>query len=237
MSQSRQGQKEINVNGHLLSLDPFHTDLSAWGKEHQRAFPWRTTDNPFHILIAELMLRRTQAKQVIPVYSQFVAQYPDAESLSRASPEEVSRLLFPLGLAWRVPAFQQLAQILVAKHHSQVPEDYDTLLALPGIGDYVASAVCSFAFGQPIPIIDTNTVRVAGRLFGIATHAESRRRRSVRELLAALLDKHNPRAYNYSLLDLAALICTPARPRCDRCPLLHFCITGQATYPVREKRE
>jgi A/G-specific adenine glycosylase len=227
----------IFLNGHLISVHEFHTQLLAWDVEHRRIFPWRTTDNPFHILIAELMLRRTQAGQVIPVYLQFVTKYPDAERLSKAAPEEVARLLFPLGLTWRVPAFQQLAHVLVSEHHGQVPEDYDTLLTLPGVGDYVASAVCSFAFGQPVPIIDTNTVRVAGRLFGIATHAESRRRRPVRELLASLLDRNHPQAYNYSLLDLAALICTPARPQCSRCPLLHFCITGQTGFSVRGKKE
>ncbi len=217
----------IQVNGHLLFVDLFHAHLQVWSVEHQRIFPWRTTDNPFHILIAEMMLRRTQARQVIPVYNQFVAQYPDAQTLAKAPPEEVTRLLFPLGLTWRVPAFQAVAQVLVTKHDGQVPGHYETLLTLPGVGDYVASAVCSFGFGQAIPIIDTNTVRVAGRLFGVATHAESRRRQPIRRLLKALLDEHNPRAYNYHLLDLAALICTPAHPRCESCPLVRCCATGQ----------
>lgn len=217
----------IDINGHRLPVHQFHAHLHAWGVEHQRMFPWRTTENPFHILVAELMLRRTQARQVIPVYNQFVARYPDAQILAGAPPEEVAQILLPLGLAWRVPAFQQMAQVLVAEHHGQVPADYEMLLTLPGVGDYVASAVCSFAFGQAIPIIDTNTVRVAGRLFGIATHAESRRRRPIRQLLSALLDEHHPRAYNYHLLDLAALLCTPVDPRCHICPLVQECATGQ----------
>jgi adenine-specific DNA glycosylase len=100
ISQGRHKQKQIvNVNDHLIPLDSFHTDLSIWGKDHQRIFPWRTTENPFRILIAELMLRRTQARQVIPVYNQFVAHYPDAEMLAKAPPEEVAEILFPLGLA------------------------------------------------------------------------------------------------------------------------------------------
>lgn len=218
----------IQINGGLLSVHQFHAHLRAWGMEHQRIFPWRTTDNPFHILIAELMLRRTQARQVVPVYNQFIARYPDAQTLAGALPEEVARVLFPLGLAWRVPAFQQMARVLVAEHDGQVPTGYETLLTLPGIGDYVASTVCSFAFGQAIPIIDTNTVRVAGRLFGVATHAESRRRQPVRKLLSDLLDTRNPREYNYHLLDLAALICTPAHPHCANCPLVQECATGQA---------
>lgn len=229
MSEPASGTTEtIQLNGHLLSVDQFHAHLRAWGVEHQRIFPWRTTDDPFHILIAELMLRRTQARQVVPVYNLFVARYPDAQTLAGAPPEEVAMILFPLGLAWRVPAFQQMARVLVAEHDGHVPTDYATLLTLPGIGDYVASTVCSFAFEQAIPIIDTNTVRVAGRLFGVATHAESRRRRPIRQLLSALLDEHHPRIYNYHLLDLAALICIPAHPRCASCPLVQECATGQA---------
>lgn len=219
----------IQVNNHLLFVDQFHVHLQVWSAEHQRFFPWRTTDNPFHILIAEMMLRRTQARQVIPVYLQFIDRFPDAQTLAKAPPEEVVRLLFSLGLAWRVPAFQHMAQMLVVEHNGQVPGHYETLLTLPGVGDYVASAVCSFAFGQPIPIIDTNTVRVAGRLFGVVTHAESRRRRPIRQLLSELLDERHPRAYNYSLLDLASLICTPAHPRCDCCPLVQECVTGQVS--------
>lgn len=228
----------VKAHGHAIDAIAFRNRLIIWGQEHFRRFPWRITDNPFHILIAELMLRRTQARQVIPVYQQFVAQYPDAQTLAVAPPEEVEQILFPLGLTWRVPAFQQMARVLVAEHDGQIPGDYEILLTLPGVGDYVASAVCSFAFGQAIPIIDTNTVRVAGRLFGVATHAESRRRQPIRQLLKALHDEHNPRTYNYHLLDLAALICIPAHPRCDICPLLQLCATGQSRYsgPTVEKR-
>ena len=217
----------LSLNGHQLALHEFHSRLQSWGEEHLRVFPWRTTDNPFHILIAELMLRRTQARQVIAIYNQFVALYPDPRTLAEASPEEVSNLLFPLGLTWRVPAFQQIAQALVSRYQGQVPRDYHALLTLPGIGDYVASAVCCFAFQQPFPVIDTNTVRVAGRLFSVATHAESRRRRPIRQILKGLVDTHNPRVYNYHLLDLAALVCVPSRPHCTVCPLRSCCATGQ----------
>ncbi len=225
MSQFKHEQT-VDVNGHSLSLCEFHANLYAWEKENSRAFPWRNTHNSFHILIAELMLRRTQARQVIPVYNQFVAQYPDAQTLMKAPSDEIARLLFPLGLAWRVPAFQQVAQMLVAVYGGKVPEDCSMLLTLPGVGDYVASAVSCFAFGQAVPIVDTNTVRIAGRLFGVTTHAESRRRRPIRQLLHRLVDTHEPKSYNYALLDLAALICVPAHPKCDVCPLLQHCATG-----------
>jgi len=172
------------------------------------------------------MLRRTQAKQVVPIYNQFILQYPDPQTLMRAPAEEVIQTLYPLGLAWRAPAFQQIAQELVTNYEGKFPDLYETLLTLPGVGDYVASAVCCFAFNQAIPIIDTNTVRVAGRLFGIPTHAESRRRQPVRHLLKNLLDYQDPRTYNYSLLDFAASVCTPTSPQCETCPLSSQCATG-----------
>jgi A/G-specific adenine glycosylase len=217
----------LGSHGHTLNLKLLHEKLCTWDARQRRIFPWRLTDNPFHIMMAELMLRRTQAKQVVGIYNAFVEKYPDPAHLASAPAEEVTQLLFSLGLAWRVPAFQQIAQQLVEKYNGQVPSNYDALITLPGVGDYVASAVCCFAFGQAISIVDTNTVRIAGRLFSVPTHAESRRRKPIRMLLERLLDRKNPRAYNYAMLDLAALICTPFNPQCARCPLVCCCMTGQ----------
>jgi A/G-specific adenine glycosylase len=217
----------VTFADHTLELDVFHTHLLEWGQQNRRPFPWRETHNPFAILIAEMMLRRTQARQVAGVYASFIVRYPDAQHLAAAPAEEVSASLYSLGLAWRVPAFQQLAQALVDQYGGEVPSSYDALIALPGAGDYVASAVCCFAFNQPILLSDTNTVRVVGRLFGVATHAESRRRKPVRAMLAALLDQAHPRTYNYALLDLAALVCVPVDPACHTCPIKPHCKTGQ----------
>src|SRR6266480_4583945 len=144
----------IEVNDHTFSLEQFHKSIRAWDAKYRRIFPWRTTDNPFHIMMAELMLRRTQARQVIKIYEDFIAKYPDAYALATAPAEEVARSLFSLGLAWRVPAFQQIARALVEQYEGTVPSSYDALVALPGIGDYVASAVCCFAFGQPLIVVD-----------------------------------------------------------------------------------
>jgi A/G-specific adenine glycosylase len=209
------------------SISQFHELLLDWWRENQRKFPWRETKNSFHLLISEMMLRRTRADQVVNVYLNFVDKYPDPNVLANADPKDVQKDLYSLGLAWRVPAFQQLAQILTTHYDDAVPDQYEELVQLPGIGDYVASAVCSFAFGQPIAIIDTNTVRVAGRLFDIPTHAESRRRKPIRDLIYALLDHKNPGAYNYALLDLAAKICTPHDPQCVKCPVKALCKTGR----------
>lgn len=224
--ESDNGGETLTINKHTVPLEPLRAALLFWWNKDGRSFPWRSTANSFHILMAEMMLRRTQARQVVPVYIQFIEDFPDPQSLAVAPPEYVSRALYSLGLSWRVPAFQQLAHVLVDRYGGAVPDNYDALTTLPGVGDYVAAAVCSFAFDQPLIIADTNTVRVAGRIFGIATHAESRRRQPVRDILKALLDRQRPRAYNYTLLDLAALICTPSDPDCQHCPIRFCCTTG-----------
>lgn len=224
---TRTSDEIFESNGHSLAVREVQVRLRRWDEHHHRSFPWRETGDAFHILLAELMLRRTQARQVVPVFLEFTRRYPDVQTLANAKPAEVAQLLFPLGLSWRVPAFQNLAQVLLECYGGKVPSDYEALLTLPGVGEYVASAVSCFAFGQAIPIIDTNTVRVAGRLFAIPTDAESRRRRPVRRILSALLDREEPAVYHYALLDLAAQICTPAHPHCNVCPLAQCCATGR----------
>lgn len=220
-------EREVGGSGGTVNLPALRRALLDWAAISGRSFPWRETDNPFHVLIAEMMLRRTRAQQVVPVYEAFLATYPDANALAKASADAIVQDLYSLGLAWRAPAFQAMARTLVENHAGQVPDDYDELKKLPGIGDYVAAAVCCFAFGQAVILADTNTVRVAGRISGVPTHAESRRRKPIRQILEQLLDREHPRAFNLALLDLAALICLPVRPRCRQCPITAFCKSAE----------
>ncbi|MEM6280632.1 MAG: hypothetical protein AAF787_00445 [Chloroflexota bacterium] len=210
------------------NLPDFHQRLLAWFAENQRTYPWRYIDNPFHLLMSELMLRRTRADQVVAVYRNFVAKYPDAVTLASADADTVATDLYSLGLAWRIPAFQQLVHTLVTEFDGIVPDDYKALTSLPGVGDYVASAICSFAFGQPIAVIDTNTVRIIGRLYGIEVHAESRRKKDVRQRIQGVMNPDEPALHNFAMLDLAALVCTPSAPACDACPLQDYCAYGRA---------
>ncbi len=201
----------------------FHERLHRWGAEHMRAFPWRSTTDPYQVLIAEMMLRRTQARQVVPVYHRFLTQYPTVHHLVRAQQADIEVLLRPLGLAWRVANIIDLARQIVSRHNGRIPAERASLLALAGVGDYVASAVRCLAFAAPETLVDTNTVRVAGRYFGFVTDAESRRKRGVREAVGALIDPAAPRDANLTLLDFAALICRATRPLCARCPVAQKC--------------
>lgn len=169
------------------------------------------------------MLRRTQARQVVPVYHQFMDRFPTIDALAGADDEEVGRVLRPLGLRWRVPAFRQLASAILRSHGGRIPEERHTLLTLPGVGEYVADAVRCFAFDRPAALIDTNTVRLAGRFLGFPHSGDVRRRRDVRTAITSLVGEENTRNVNLAMIDHAALVCRPETPRCACCPLASKC--------------
>ena len=224
----------MNDTGEQSQL--FREQLLVWGMHHGRSFPWRSTSDPYRLLIAEMMLRRTQARQVVPVYEDFLRHYPTAQALASATAKDVERLLRPLGLPWRIPAFQQMAQCIITEYRGKVPRDRAALLSLSGVGEYVADAVLCFAYNEPVALLDTNTVRVAGRYFGFPVHAESRRRAPVKRAVACLVDPHKPRASNLALLDLAATVCRPKQPRCECCPVAAGCAWRQAELLRQEDR-
>lgn len=201
----------------------FRARVLAWAEAHTRAFPWRETDDPFGILMAEVMLRRTRADQVIPVYERFMSRFPTASALADADSENVAEIVRSLGLTWRMPTFQRLALVLSNAMDGRVPEERSALVELVGVGDYVAAAVRIFAFNLPDTLVDTNTVRVAGRYFGFAYHAESRRNSQVRVDVDRLHDHAQPRRSGQALLDFAALVCRAPSPRCDVCPISDRC--------------
>jgi A/G-specific adenine glycosylase len=201
--------------------------LLAWAEQSARVFPWRKTSDPYRILMAEMMLRRTQARQVVNVYNQFVAHYPDITSLDLASTEEVTEVLRPLGLSWRAANFKILAHEIVTQYGSSIPRDRQQLLSLTGIGPYVAEAVRCFAYHEPSTIVDTNTVRVAARYFGFSYNPESRRRSMVIDAVSHLVDQHEPARSNYALLDFAATVCQARKPLHHNCPLAGYCVYYQ----------
>lgn len=213
---------------HNIDLAAFHKDLEDWGKEHFRSFPWRFTASPYHILMAEIMLHRTQASQVAPIYERFIASYPDIPLLSSASREEVHSILYSLGLRWRVDLIMDMVGRITKDFAGQIPQEKTDLLSLPGVSEYIASAVRCFAYNLPDAIIDTNTVRVTGRIFGLEIKDSSRRNPLFRKLIYNLLDLEHPRSYNFALLDLASEVCTKAqRPSCELCPIQKYCLYGR----------
>lgn len=210
--------------------------LLRWGRQHFQAYPWRAFTDPYAIIVAEFMLHRTQVRQVLPVYKAFMTLYPSLEVFARHNPRASERLLEPLGLRWRIEGMLAALQQLWRKHRA-VPANFDALLAIQGIGQYIAGATICFSQNTPVALIDTNTVRVIGRVFGLDLRGEARRKPAVVAAVGRACDPHQPRNFYYALIDLAHDICRPAEPHCDSCPLLDVpCAFGRAYVVVAPRK-
>ena len=201
----------------------FRSKIIRWYDKHKRIYPWRTTRNPFRVLIAEMMLRRTRADQVKMVYDKLFADYPDIKALSKAGNKKMRKILYPLGLKWRAPAFGMVVREVMEKYKCKVPETRKELKSLPGVGEYVAGAVLSIAYGKKEWIVDSNIVRLFKRYFGIKTSKEGRRDKHVIKMARMYVSCKNPRNANLAILDFTALVCKPRGPQCTLCPLINAC--------------
>lgn len=200
--------------------------LAWWLASCLRDFPWRHTDDPFQVLVAEMLLQRTRADAVSIVWPSITRRWPDAVSLSSASDKELSAATASLGLAWRSRNLKLMATALVDDHDGRVPEDEEALLALPGVGPYAATATRVMAFDVHDLVSDANVVRVFSRLLGLDVDSETRRRQWFVDRIRPFRPVHESRRSNLALLDFAAVVCTVRQPRCHDCPLRSRCQFG-----------
>ena len=133
------------------------------------------------------------------------------------------KILRPLGLKWRINLLKTMVLRILQERDGKLTPDKKWLESLPGVSDYIASAVLCFAFNKPEPLLDTNTVRITGRLYNIPVSDSSRRNRKIREMYANLMDKSRPRDFNMAMIDLGAMICKSSSPLCEKCPLKNYC--------------
>jgi A/G-specific adenine glycosylase len=196
--------------------------LLAWYRNHRRDLPWRRTQDPYRIWISEIMLQQTRVAAVIPYYERFLALFPDAASLAAAPEQDLLAAWAGLGYYSRARNLQKAAKSMVER--GEFPSDYVSLRALPGVGDYTASAVASIAFGLPHAVVDGNVARVLSRLMAEPGDIKSEVvRKRLRDLAAALLDRRHPGEFNQALMELGATVCVPRGPACDRCPVRIHC--------------
>jgi A/G-specific adenine glycosylase len=209
----------LSVSTEGINLDELVEVLVAWGKANFRDYPWRKTSNRFHALIAEIMLQRTKADQVLPVYEAFTRKYSSPKDVCLDSPEKVTEILKPLGLSWRA---RKILDLSVQASNREISDSYKELIDLSCVGQYAASAFLSLHSNQRFPLIDANTVRVWGRVFGFQTNAETRRKKWFKELVETLTPQKSFKEFNYSILDFSSLICKP-KPLCYKCPINRQC--------------
>lgn len=201
--------------------------LLKWYEENRRDFIWRKKTDPYEILIAEIMLQRTKAAQVEPVYVDFLKKFPNPQKLKEATEKEIREYFSRLGLLWRTALVKQLARELTDKFKGKVPESRNALLSLPAVGEYMADAVLSFAYGKDVAVVDANVCRIIARVFGIKSKGEARRDIKFRTVAQKLLPPRRAKEFNWAMIDFAALICTPRTPKCGTCPMNEFCFYHQ----------
>jgi len=211
----------------------FRQRLLAWYGRHGRDLPWRRTDDPYHILVSEIMLQQTQVDRVLPKYAEWLEKYPSLAALASAPEPEVTRAWYPLGYNIRPKRLQTIARESVAKYGGELPSDEATLLSFKGIGAYTAGAIRSFAFRERAAILDTNVARVLFRVFVAKGDPKSH---ATKKHLWTLSDAVMPRRqvfdFNQGLMDLGAMVCVARNPRCSSCPMTRSC----RSYPFNPSR-
>jgi A/G-specific adenine glycosylase len=202
----------------------FRRRLLDWYRVNGRDLPWRTTDDPYHILVSEVMLQQTQVDRVLPKYHEWLAKYPSLSALAAADQDEVTAAWRPLGYNIRPRRLQAIARESVTRYGGELPSDEETLLSFKGIGAYTAGAIRSFAFGQRAAILDTNVARVLHRIFVVKGDVKAHAmKRHLWTLSEALVPRKHVFDFNQALMDFGATVCVARKPKCGTCPMTRFC--------------
>ena len=216
--------------------------ILPWYEENKRDLPWRRDREPYHVWVSEIMLQQTRVEAVKGYYARFLEKLPTVSALAEADDELLHKLWEGLGYYSRVRNLKKAAQAIMGQHDGVFPGKYEEVLALPGIGEYTAGAICSIAFGQPTPAVDGNVLRVVSRLTADNTPVDNPAyKRQVRNALAEIYPAEAG-AFTQALMELGATLCGPNwKPRCDECPCKLFCkgvLTGMAEQlPVKSAKK
>jgi A/G-specific adenine glycosylase len=220
----------------------FRKQLFRWFDENQRDLPWRHTGDPYHVWISEVMLQQTQVATVVPYFNRFIARYPDVFTLASAGLQDILKNWEGMGYYARARNLHKAAKVIRDEHDGRLPDSYEQLRELPGIGDYIACAVASIAFNNVHAALDGNVKRVLARLFAIETPAnKTPTPREFRDAAASLIDPDRPGDFNQAMMELGATVCRPSSPRCDVCSVSTACVAfglgRQHELPLRTRRK
>lgn len=207
----------------LRKLSDLHSNILSWYKRHRRDLQWRWTNDPYEILVSEVMLQQTQVSRVQEKLPRFLQEFPTIRALARSSSAGVIRAWQGMGYNNRAVRLRRLAQTVVSEHKATLPSDVDRLLSLPGIGPYTAHALACFAFRRKVPVVDVNIRRVLSRVTWKMKHpANLRGEKEIWKIAGRLLPR-NAYTWNQALIDLGATICTARKPLCSLCPVRRLC--------------
>ncbi len=218
---------------HTSLYASFHQTLQNWYEKYGRKdLPWRNTDDPYHIYVSEIMLQQTQVKTVLErYYHPFLQRFPSLKALADAPLEEVLKVWEGLGYYSRARNLHKAAQTTTPV----LPDTFEGLITLPGIGKNTAHAILAFAFHKPVPVMEANVKRLLHRIFAKAQMSES----ALWQAATDLLDTNNPFDYNQAMMDLGAMICTPRQPLCHSCPAHAICKgkDNPEAYPAKKAKK
>jgi A/G-specific adenine glycosylase len=215
--------------------------LQKWFINHQRDLPFRHTTNPYLIWVSEVMLQQTQMDTMLPYYERFMNQFPTVYVLAQASLEHVLTLVQGIGYYRRFKLLHQGAKYIVEMYQGTIPNQYDLVRSIPGVGDYTAGAIMSIAFHAPYAATDGNVIRVLSRYYGISTNLTlQKERKRLHAIHQHNIENAQPYTYTQAVMELGALVCKPVQPACSQCPIQKTCYAFQHNMvqklPILEKK-
>ena len=202
--------------------------LCSWYEKHQRTLPWRRSKKAYPVWISEVMLQQTQVQTVIPYYKNFMNVFPSIRSLAKAPEDKLLKAWEGLGYYSRALRLKKAAHVILKKYHGCIPENNEDLKTLPGMGDYIASAISSICFEKTNPVVDGNVLRVCLRFWGIYEDIKKASLKGViRDRLRPYICQTTPSVFNQAMMELGAMVCRPRDPSCKTCPLKGQCYAFQ----------
>ncbi len=199
--------------------------LTAWYAQHERSFPWRENPSPYRVWVSEIMLQQTRIEAALPYFERFMQVLPTIADLAAAPEDVLLKLWEGLGYYSRVRNLQKAAQRVMTEFGGELPDSYEQLLTLPGIGEYTAGAIASIAFGKRAAAVDGNVLRVMARLTDDHTDVmQPANRKRLTALVQSIVPEKNAGDFNQGIMELGETVCLPnAQPRCSECPLFEYC--------------
>ena len=200
--------------------------LLQWYDSRARVLPWRSQPTPYRVWVSEIMLQQTRVEAALPYFDRFMAALPDIAALAQAPEAQLLKLWEGLGYYSRVRNLQKAARQVMEQWGGMLPQKLEDLIALPGIGEYSAGAIASIAYGQRVPAVDGNVLRVVSRLLASRENVmDPKVKRQLRQQVWDIIPAQRPGDFNQSLMELGSLVCLPnGKPLCSDCPLENLCL-------------
>lgn len=220
----------------------FSKNLRQWYRKNGRKLPWRGTKEAYKIWLSEIILQQTRVNQGLPYYEKFLENFPSIQQLASASEDQILRLWQGLGYYSRARNLHAAAKQVLRDFNGEFPADFEKLRSIKGIGDYTASAIASFAFDLPHPVVDGNVYRFLSRFFGMDIPIDSSQgKKAFGDLALELMDGQHAAEHNQAMMEIGSMICKPISPNCDECPFSMAChaylYNKVSDYPVKGKKQ